>query len=1682
MIDNHFKVEEETRMRRFTWLVALIVGFLVVAIPATYGAENVYTGDSDAIMFPATMDGGSATITYGADTITFRASDHFGTYVPITDGVALPADDRMGFGDFVYTMDLDDTAQDDVESGWERSYQAGGTDVNGKFMGGSAIVHLVGHKGKLYAGNSYWCDSNNYWTSGFDPSKYYRPWAQVLRLDSPGGNWVEDFHLGPEHQRAAILESVTFATDHEGNALGEPANLLVVCDWNPQSTAVAIDCFIRNDTTGTWRKNVVRTDPRNPDLNAHSVRDIVVHRDKITGIDRIFLGVGQIGIVSGVYDPGSSNRIVWDTDTETGWAETRILNIIEADGDLVYSAGRQIYRRNDGPSPTYTLIEDVSDLFPAASNPTGGIRGMSLIPNPAGEGESIIFAMVTDQALGMIIRLDPDGNGGYNRVVERSLDDDISAYLDGNPVYFVFAAYSEFTPVVDPVTLETVHLIGFDSWIGGFRFPLWAADENGGFYKGAMYAIRDRNGDYRFREVNGRSSESKPPLVAVRTFEISPFAEDGGNAVYFGGHDPNYKDPSINTNMAWIFRSSLMHALHSVDTNLSVALAENVYTGDSDAVKFPATMDGGSATITYGTDTITFRASDHFGTYVPITDGVALPADDRMGFGDFVYTMDLDDTALDGVTGWYGQGISVGFPGDGTDTMSISWMENSGTWGVSIAENKCVSVNVIDSDTDVSVCGLQGAGAGNVSVRLSKVGSILTASYMPDGGVWTEVTSVDLATTAYSPASSWELNVWNYGLLTDVWIPSTHVVEEISVTFMGGTVGERPAITRIGDAAVVHAMSEGVYVDPGATADDEEDGVITLDIEVGGDTVDDTTPGIYTITYNVADSDGNSAIEVKRTVTVVDDVVPVITLTGEAEIEVGRNETYVDAGAAASDNLDGDITADIVVAGTVDTSVLATYTVTYTVSDAAGNAATAVTRTVYVVDDAGPVVTLIDDAEVLLAVGGTYVEMGATAKDGVDGTLANVAIGGATVNTRAAGTYVVTYTATDAVGNSTVATRTVTVSASLARYVVSVEYNYWPLNAARLDVGDITVSVAGQTKNLTAENGQVEFALADDGTTYVYEVADTRADPEYETIEVSSSAKAVTITLDLFGAEDPPVPGADPGPESSALCFVSTIASESTAGNSSRAFLPAGVIGGLALMIFMFIGGKMRRFFSLTAVFLGLLIVAAPSAHANGDIKEVIYNGSSPEGERFTPLAGRAQIIYGPLDPVMAFIPLDQEWAWNTDLFNDNGSIGVEPVEGYLADSEDTITFLSGGHDGAYNQAFTSVPLPEDSTRAKGDFEYTMDLATTDLDSMGSGDWIGWNLMGISVCLQPAVATNCFSIYQNSWLEGAHGGWTAFKSVESRVFDDPDLVQVPDLKGEGAGDMDIRITKTGSIMMASYKLTGGDWTELTSVNLDTHQYNRPAHTVDPGDDTPKPFGWQDVESAGDEVGLTPFNSSSRWAMNVFFQGMDGLRYYRVYNVVNEIRVKFTPLLEPTITLADDGNGGDEVDYIAVGSVYTDLGATAVGAPPGLLDITGDIVVSGTDAIDTSVAGRSFTVTYSATDPVLLTQAMVTRRVTVVEDAAPVLTLKSETMGDIDFEIMEGGVLLHRGYHPRIETLRGEWGLHKKGRGVNATHYTLGAPSCFFTSFVTFRSSLSLLIAFVTRTFRLVNPGKVFIGG
>ncbi len=105
--------------------------------------------------------------------------------------------------------------------------------------------------------------------------------------------------------------------------------------------------------------------------------------------------------------------------------------------------------------------------------------------------------------------------------------------------------------------------------------------------------------------------------------------------------------------------------------------------------------------------------------------------------------------------------------------------------------------------------------------------------------------------------------------------------------------------------------------------------------------------GGYSVTYNVSDAAGNPAVQVSRTVNVTADVTPpVITLLGSTPVDVELGATYTDAGATASDNIDGDLTASIVTVNPVNTAVVGSYSVTYNVSDAAGNPAAEVSRTV----------------------------------------------------------------------------------------------------------------------------------------------------------------------------------------------------------------------------------------------------------------------------------------------------------------------------------------------------------------------------------------------------------------------------------------------------------------------------------------------------------------------------------------------------------------------------------------------------------------------------------------------------------------------------------------------------------------------------------------------------------------
>ena len=77
-----------------------------------------------------------------------------------------------------------------------------------------------------------------------------------------------------------------------------------------------------------------------------------------------------------------------------------------------------------------------------------------------------------------------------------------------------------------------------------------------------------------------------------------------------------------------------------------------------------------------------------------------------------------------------------------------------------------------------------------------------------------------------------------------------------------------------------------------------------------------------------------------------DKVAPVIELLGEEKVVVELGADYEDAGAKATDSVDGTLT--VISVSTVNTDAVGIYTVTYSVKDAAGNEAVEVTRTVEV--------------------------------------------------------------------------------------------------------------------------------------------------------------------------------------------------------------------------------------------------------------------------------------------------------------------------------------------------------------------------------------------------------------------------------------------------------------------------------------------------------------------------------------------------------------------------------------------------------------------------------------------------------------------------------------------------------------------------------------------------------------
>ena len=269
-------------------------------------------------------------------------------------------------------------------------------------------------------------------------------------------------------------------------------------------------------------------------------------------------------------------------------------------------------------------------------------------------------------------------------------------------------------------------------------------------------------------------------------------------------------------------------------------------------------------------------------------------------------------------------------------------------------------------------------------------------------------------------------------------VPGTYILTYTAVDGAGNSSSEKltvivqdvtiPVITLIGDN-FEDTLLGGNYVELGATAEDNTDLDISANISIDASTVDTNTLGSYIVTYNVQDTAGNDATQVTRTVRVIDAVAPIITLIGDAAVNLNVGDNYIESGATVADNSGETIVAEIT--GVVDTATPGTYTVYYNATDSSANNAITVTRIVTVTDVTAPVVTLIGANPQTLEVNTDYVELGATASDAVDGTR-EVLINTTSVNMSTLGSYKVTYTATDVQGNVGNAERTVNVEDTTA--------------------------------------------------------------------------------------------------------------------------------------------------------------------------------------------------------------------------------------------------------------------------------------------------------------------------------------------------------------------------------------------------------------------------------------------------------------------------------------------------------------------------------------------------------------------------------------------------------------------------------------------------------------------------
>ncbi len=499
--------------------------------------------------------------------------------------------------------------------------------------------------------------------------------------------------------------------------------------------------------------------------------------------------------------------------------------------------------------------------------------------------------------------------------------------------------------------------------------------------------------------------------------------------------------PSSNTDIQTFLAGG--SATDAVDGSVSVSVSGDLTdypVGSTTTITFSATDAAGNTGTATSTITVTDGGAPTVSAPTSITvvatSGSSVPSSNTD-----IQTFLAGGSATDAVDG----SVSVSVSGDLTDypvgsttTITFSATDAAGNTGtatstITVTDGGAPTVSAPTSITVVATSG-SSVPSSNTDIQTFLAGGSATDAV--DGSVSVSV-SGDL--TDYPVGSTTTITF----SATDAAGNTGTATSTITVTDGGApTVSAPTSITVVATSgsSVPSSNTDIQTFLAGGSATDAVDGSVS--VSVSGDLTDYPVGSTTTITFSATDAAGNTGTATS-TITVTDGGAPTvsaptsITVVATSGSSVPSSNTDIQtflAGGSATDAVDGSVSVSVS-GGLTDYPVGSTTTITFSATDAAGNTGTA-TSTITVTDGGAPTVSAPTSITVVATSGSSVPSSntdiqtflaGGSATDAVDGSV-SVSVSGDLTDYPVGSTTTITFSATDAAGNTGTATSTITVT------------------------------------------------------------------------------------------------------------------------------------------------------------------------------------------------------------------------------------------------------------------------------------------------------------------------------------------------------------------------------------------------------------------------------------------------------------------------------------------------------------------------------------------------------------------------------------------------------------------------------------------------------------------------------